>query len=77
MGICLRIQHIEKYFTLCCIWDRYGRILARDGQIKDFTGIDSPYEKPKDPEIHINTTEHSIEESVDIIIQYLIKFSYI
>jgi len=50
---------------------------ARDGEIKDFTGIDSPYEKPVKPEIHLNINEQSIEESVDVIINYLIKFSYI
>ena len=41
---------------------------ARDGAIKNFTGISSPYEAPVEPQIHIKTDEHSIEECVDIVI---------
>lgn len=44
---------------------------ARAGEIKDFTGIDSPYEEPENPEYVIDTTENSIEESVDRIYTYL------
>ncbi len=44
---------------------------ARTGEIKDFTGIDSPYEEPENPEFVIDTTENSIEESVDRIYTYL------
>ena len=50
---------------------------ARDGAIKNFTGISSPYEEPEDPQIHIKTDEHSIQECVDIVINYLIKFGYV
>ena len=50
---------------------------ARDGAIKNFTGISSPYEAPEDPQINIKTDEHSIEECVDIVINYLIKFGYV
>lgn len=50
---------------------------ARDGAIKNFTGISSPYEAPEEPQIHIKTDEHSIEECVDIVINYLIKFGYV
>ena len=44
---------------------------ARSGQIKNFTGIDSEYEIPKNPELIINTAELSIEECADKIIIYL------
>jgi len=44
---------------------------ARSGQIKNFTGIDSEYEIPENPEIIINTVELSIEECADKIITYL------
>ncbi|WP_258535763.1 adenylyl-sulfate kinase [Bacillus sp. 03113] len=44
---------------------------ARKGLIKDFTGIDSPYEEPNNPEIVIDTNELSIEECVNKIIDYL------
>ena len=41
------------------------------GEIKDFTGIDSPYEEPENPEFVVDTTESSVEESVERIYQYL------
>lgn len=44
---------------------------AREGLIKNFTGIDDPYEAPENPEIHINTHEQSLEECVETIIAYL------
>jgi len=46
---------------------------ARSGEIRDFTGIDSPYESPKNPDIHIETHKFSPEEAVDIIASYLVK----
>jgi bifunctional enzyme CysN/CysC len=45
---------------------------ARAGDLKNFTGIDSPYEAPENPEIHIDTTALSVDEAVDIIIKKLI-----
>ena len=44
---------------------------ARSGQIKNFTGIDSEYETPENPELIINTVELNIEECADKIITYL------
>jgi len=44
---------------------------ARAGEIKDFTGIDSPYEEPENPEFVIDTTENTIEESVDKIFGFI------
>ncbi len=40
---------------------------ARSGQLKNFTGIDSPYEPPQGPEIHIDTTTLSVEAAADLI----------
>jgi bifunctional enzyme CysN/CysC len=45
---------------------------ARAGQLKNFTGIDSPYEPPQNPEIHIDTTNMTPEEAADYIIQRVI-----
>ena len=50
---------------------------ARLGEIKDFTGIDAPYEEPISPEITIDTNKVSIEESVNTIISHLIENKYI
>lgn len=46
---------------------------ARNGEIKAFTGIDSPYEKPESPELIIASHKEGIEESVNKIIDYLTK----
>ncbi len=45
---------------------------ARAGQLKNFTGIDSPYEAPESPEIHIDTTVMSPEEAADLIVDRLL-----
>lgn len=44
---------------------------ARAGEIPEFTGISSPYEAPDHPELVINTGDKSIQESVQVIIDYL------
>ncbi|MGZ5503162.1 MAG: adenylyl-sulfate kinase [Chthoniobacterales bacterium] len=45
---------------------------ARAGQIRDFTGIDAPYEAPEDPEITVRTDQQSAEESVAAILEQLL-----
>jgi bifunctional enzyme CysN/CysC len=47
---------------------------ARAGQLKNFTGIDSPYEKPANPEIRIDTTQTSPEEAAGIIVDTLLGY---
>ncbi|AXN36976.1 adenylyl-sulfate kinase [Peribacillus butanolivorans] len=44
---------------------------ARKGIIKDFTGIDSPYEEPEQPEIVLESNQYSVEECVEQVINYL------
>ena len=46
---------------------------ARRGELKNFTGIDSPYEEPENPEIKIDTGKNSAEEAADIVIEDLRK----
>ena len=41
---------------------------AREGKLKNFTGIDSPYEAPENPEIRVNTVDMTVEEAADHII---------
>jgi len=50
---------------------------ARNGEIKYFTGIDSPYEEPVKPEITIDTSVTSIDDAVGRIINYLNQRLYI
>ena len=44
---------------------------ARAGEIKEFTGIDAPYEEPENAELVIDTSEHDLEQSRDLVIEYL------
>jgi len=45
---------------------------ARKGEIKDFTGISAPFEAPESPEIEINTSLLSIDESVQKVLDYIL-----
>ena len=44
---------------------------ARAGEIKNFTGIDDPYEAPVEPEIHLHTDKMTVQQEVQIILDYL------
>lgn len=44
---------------------------ARKGEIKHFTGISSPYEAPHNPELHLKTTELSIAQAAEQVLNYL------
>ncbi|QUL37442.1 sulfate adenylyltransferase subunit CysN [Erythrobacter sp. JK5] len=44
---------------------------ARAGELKNFTGIDSPYEEPEAPEIRVNTVEMTPAEAADYVIQQI------
>ncbi|WP_462281826.1 adenylyl-sulfate kinase [Salinivirga cyanobacteriivorans] len=46
---------------------------ARKGEITQFTGIDDPYEAPENPEIEIDTSKHSIDDSVEMIMKRIRK----
>jgi adenylylsulfate kinase len=44
---------------------------ARAGQIKDFTGVDAPYEPPLNPDLHIQTADNSLESCVKKVITFV------
>ena len=44
---------------------------ARAGKIKNYTGIDSPYEEPENPELTINTNDETLDNSVSKILSFL------
>ena len=50
---------------------------ARKGEIKNFTGISSPYEAPLNPEIHVINNSITLDEASNQIISYLIDKEYI
>jgi len=51
--------------------------LARQGVIKDFTGIDAPYEEPENPEIIVETHKESVQESAAKVVDRLKKDGFI
>ncbi len=50
---------------------------ARSGEIKGFTGIDDPYEAPRDPEIRLDTVSFTPEENAFQIIEYLMESGFL
>jgi adenylylsulfate kinase len=46
---------------------------AREGKIKDFTGISSPYEEPRKPELVVETAQRSLEECADQVLDMLVE----
>ena len=44
---------------------------ARRGDLKNFTGIDSPYERPESPEVGIDTTVSTPEDAAELIVTHL------
>ena len=50
---------------------------ARKGEIKNFTGIDDPYEAPTNPEIHLISDKMSLDDEVKTVLNYLLKHDVI
>jgi adenylylsulfate kinase len=70
--------HVDCSLEVCEERDPKGMYKkARQGAIKDFTGISQPYEKPEKPEIRIDTSEDNVDECVMKIISYLGENGYI
>jgi bifunctional enzyme CysN/CysC len=46
---------------------------ARRGELKNFTGIDSAYERPESPELVLDTHQHTVAECVDRIIERVLR----
>ena len=72
------LVHICTPLSVCEKRDRKGLYaLARVGKIKNFTGVDDPYEAPNDAEITINTSRVKPEKAADLVITYLKKEGYL
>ncbi|WP_221800261.1 adenylyl-sulfate kinase [Oceanobacter mangrovi] len=70
--------HIDTPIEVCESRDPKGLYeKARAGLIKDFTGIDSPYEAPESPEIRIQNYNISVQEAAQQVIDYLDKQGYL
>ena len=69
---------IDTPFEECARRDPKGLYKkALNGEIKNFTGLDSPYEPPINPEIHIKTLECDVKECAKKIIKFLKEKGYI
>ncbi|HVF28803.1 MAG TPA: bifunctional sulfate adenylyltransferase/adenylylsulfate kinase, partial [Pyrinomonadaceae bacterium] len=51
--------------------------LAREGKIKNFTGVDDPYESPLNPEVVIDTVRQTAEQNADRILAYLVEQGFV
>ena len=70
--------HVSTPIDICEQRDRKGMYAkARAGLIKDFTGIDDPYEIPDSPELSIDTSKHTPEEAAQTILLRIEKLGYI
>lgn len=69
---------VDTPFLLCEQRDVKGLYKkARSGAISNFTGIDSPYEAPEQPDIHLKNSEQSVDASVQQILDFLKQGDYI
>jgi bifunctional enzyme CysN/CysC len=50
---------------------------ARSGQLPNFTGIDSPYEAPLHPEVHIDSSFESAEDAADEVFRVLLEMGLV
>ncbi|WP_439135103.1 bifunctional sulfate adenylyltransferase/adenylylsulfate kinase [Pseudomaricurvus sp.] len=71
VGVFVEI-HVATPIEVCEARDRKGLYaMARDGKIKGFTGIDDPYDEPENPELRIDTSQHTMTDAVDLVIERL------
>ena len=64
--------HVSTPIEVCEARDRKGLYaMARAGKVKDFTGIDSPYEVPESPQLRIDTSQFEMSDAVDVVINEL------
>ncbi|RLF58329.1 MAG: adenylyl-sulfate kinase [Thermoplasmata archaeon] len=79
---CRNLQEKERFFEIYCKAsigtcekrDPKGLYKkARAGEIKEFTGIDAPYEKPENPEIILDTDRYNVEQCAEQVIKKLQK----
>ena len=79
----LKVRHFVEVYTECPIEVLAERDVkglykkALRGEIKNFTGVDDPYEPPLNPEVIIHSDRESVEESVGRVIQKLEELGYI
>ncbi|HEY0171098.1 MAG TPA: adenylyl-sulfate kinase [Pyrinomonadaceae bacterium] len=69
---------VDTPLEVCEARDTKGMYaLAREGKVKNFTGIDDPYEPPFHPEIVIDTVRHTAEQNAQRVADYLMQQGFI
>ncbi|SDY74412.1 sulfate adenylyltransferase [Micromonospora pattaloongensis] len=72
------LVHVATPLEVCELRDRKGLYAkARAGQLRGMTGIDDPYEEPTDADIVLDTSEISVEDGVEIVLQHLIDSGWV
>ena len=72
------LVHVATPLEVCEKRDRKGLYAkAREGIVKDFTGISDPYEEPEDAELRIDTTDRSPQECIQDVLLFLEKQGYV
>ena len=70
--------YVKRPIKVCRQRDVKGLYkLAEDGKLKNFTGVDDPYEEPEHPELVIETDKETVEESVERIFAKLAELGYL
>ena len=70
--------HCAADISICEKRDTKGLYAkARSGQIKDFTGISSPYEDPQNPELKIDTGSNDLDKCLEVVISKLTELKFI
>ncbi len=66
------LVHVDCPVEVCESRDVKGYYkMAREGKIKNYTGISAPYDPPKEPDLHLRTDICSLEECVDKVIAFI------
>ncbi len=74
----LVMVYVDTPLEMCMERDVKGMYKkAMAGEIKNFTGVDSPFEEPIDPDVKISTKYEEVEESISKIWEHLISEGYI
>ncbi|HYP52345.1 MAG TPA: adenylyl-sulfate kinase, partial [Pyrinomonadaceae bacterium] len=69
---------VDTPLSVCEARDAKGMYaLAREGKIKNFTGVDDPYEPPLHPELVIDTVAHTAEENAERILAHLVEQGFV
>jgi sulfate adenylyltransferase len=72
------LVHVATPLEVCEQRDRKGLYArARAGQLRGMTGVDDPYEVPRDAELVIDTTSMTVPEAIEVVLAYLVESGWV